>query len=332
MPFVSIIIATRNEEKYIAKCIESLLKQDYPKLEIIFVDGKSEDRTKEIIGEYAKKYSFIRLFDNPKKFAPFAFNIGIKNSSGEFVMIMGAHTLYKENYISTCIRYMEERKVDIVGGIELTMPGKNSLIAKSIALNVSSPFGSGDAHYRTGNVKEPVIADVVDYPCYRKEVFNKVGLFNEGLTRSQDIEFNLRLKRAGGKILLVPDAVSYYYPKSNLKDFFIHNFEDGIWAVYPLKFKEPLHLRHYTPLIFVFSLLSTFILGLFFPYFLFLFSFILISYLLVSLYFSIKIAIREKNPLFIVLMPISFMARHFGYGIGSIWGALTIWKVKTINN
>jgi len=139
------------------------------------------------------------------------------------------------------------------------------------------------------------------------------------------MEFNLRLKKAGGKILLVPDIIAYYYPKSNFKEFFVHNFKDGIWAIYPLKFvKIPLCLRHYIPFIFILSLLGTGLLGIFFPIFFWLFLFIFGSYFLVANYFSVKISTKEKDIRFLFLMPVAFACRHIGYGLGSIWGLIKI--------
>ncbi|MDP2967218.1 MAG: hypothetical protein Q8N87_02295, partial [bacterium] len=100
-----------------------------------------------------------------------------------------------------------------------------------------------------------------------------------------------------------------YYPKSNLKDFFLHNINDGIWAILPLKFvKIPLKLRHYIPLIFVLTLpLSVW------------------PYILFSLFFSAKIAFREKDFRLFFIMPLAFGARHIGYGLGSIFGLIKIW-------
>jgi len=317
--FVSIIIPCRNEEKYIAKCLNSIVRQDYlllcqgfggqakDNLEVLVVDGMSEDRTREILGEYIGKYPFIRILDNPRKFTNFAWNIGVKKARGEIVILMGAHAGYKKDYISKCVKYLKEYNADNVGGAMKTLPSKNTLWAKAIAFCLSSFFGAGGSWFRTG-AKKPRWVDTVFGGCYKREVFNRIGLFNENLLRSEDMEFNLRLKKAGGKILLVPDIVSYYYPKSNLKDFFRHNFEDGIWAILPLKFvKTPLKLRHYIPLIFVLTLpLSVW------------------PYIPISSFFSLKIAIREKDIKLFFVMPLVFFSRHFAYGLGSIWGLIKI--------
>lgn len=305
---VSIIIPCRNEEKFISKCLDSILSQDYPKenLEVLVIDGMSEDKTKEIIEKYSQKHSFIKFLENPRRYTPFGLNIGIKNSKGDAIIRMDAHAFYERDYISKCVRCLQEFGVDNVGGIIKTLPAKNTLIARAIALSLSSLFGAASS-FRL-STKKPIEVDTVFGGCYKREVFKRVGFFNENLIRSQDLEFNLRLKKAGGKIILFPDIVAYYYPQSNLLAFLKHNFEDGIWAILPLKFvKIPFKLRHYFPLIFILTLPVSI-----WPYFLF------------SLFFSLQIAIRENNLLLFFLMPLVFGVRHFGYGLGSVLGLIKI--------
>lgn len=330
LPFLSIIIPCRDEERYIGKCLDSLISQDYPKdnLEILVVDGMSKDKTGEIVKRYIKQYPFIELLENPQRFTPFGLNIGIKKAKGEIITRIDAHASYKEDYISKCVKYLKEYEADNVGGVMKTLPGKNTLGAKAIAICLSHFFGAGGADFRIG-ANKPKWVDTVFGGCYKREVFEKIGLFNENLVRSQDMEFNLRLKRKGGKILLAPEIVSYYYPKSNLKDFFLHNFQDGIWAIYPLKFvKMPLKLRHYIPFIFVLCLLITGLGGIFLSGFRWLFLFIGGLYLLAAFYFSVKIAIREKDLRYFFVLPITFAARHIGYGLGSIWGSIKLLQPK----
>jgi len=326
LPLVSIVIPCRNEEKFIGKCLDSIVAQDYPKdkLEILIGDGMSEDKTKRVIENYMGRYSFIKLFDNPKKIAPVAQNIGIKNAKGKIIIIMDVHTVYKSDYISKCIKYLKEYEVDNVGGIWKIMPSEKTLINKAIALVSSSFFGAGNAYYRTGYSKGLKFVDTVFGGCYKKEVFKKIGLYNENLIRSQDMEFNLRLKKAGGKILLVPEIVTRYYPKSTLKEFFKHNFLDGIWTIYPLKFGLSLKLRHYIPFVFIFSLIVPLTLSVFFKPMIYLFLFIISLYLITSLFFSISIAIRKKDFGLFFTLPLSFACRHFGYGLGSLFGFIKL--------
>ncbi len=317
---VSILIPCRNEEKFIAECLESVLAQDYSDKEILLVDGMSEDKTREIAGKYPE----VKILDNEKKITSSALNIGIKNAAGEIIIRMDAHAKYEKNYVSKCVYYLNKYKADNVGGTIKTLASKNTIIAKAIAKSLSSFFGAGSSLFRTGT-KECVWVDTVFGGCFKKGLFDKIGYFNENLIRSQDMEFNLRLKRFGGKILLTPDIISYYYPKSTLKDFFIHNIKDGVWAVYPIKFtKKPLGFRHYIPLIFTAGLLGSAFLSYLSVYFEYLFITILLLYLLASLHFSLKIAREEKNLKFIFALPIVFFARHIGYGLGSFFGIIKI--------
>ena len=148
------------------------------------------------------------------------------------------------------------------------------------------------------------------FGCYKKEVFQKIGLFDERMAKIEDLELNYRLRKAGGKIMLFPDIKACYYPSSdNLKDFLKHNFTDGIWATYPLKYGFKVSFRHLIPLIFVLTLpLSVW------------------PYILFSLFFSTKIAFREKDFRLFFIMPLAFAARHIGYGFGSIIGLIKLLK------
>lgn len=325
---ISIIIPCYNEEKFIGKCLDSIIAQDYPKenLEILVIDGMSDDRTREILEKYENKYSFVKVLDNPKKIIPIALNIGIKQAKGEIIVRMDTNAVYEKSYLSKCIKYLKKYNADNVGGVIKTLPQKNTIFAKAITFALSHPFGVGGSHFRAGS-KKPRWVDTVYGGCFKKEIFKKIGFFNENLARSQDMEFNLRLKKAGGKILLVPDIISYYYPSSTLTDFLKHNIKDGIWAIYPLKFvKTPMKLRHYIPLFFVFSLLTTGLLTLFSKIFLYLFLLIFSPYFLTNIYFSVKIALRERDLRYLPVLSITFAIRHIGYGLGSILGLMKLLK------
>ena len=328
MKLVSIIIPCRNEEKFISKCLDSIVAQDYPKdkLEVLVIDGMSKDRTRQIVNEYSKKHSFIKILENPKRITPCALNIGIKNAKGGTIMRMDAHATYQNDYISKCVKYLYEYNADNVGGVWKIVPRSNTIVGKSIALASSSFFGGGNAYYRTGNFKEPKWVDTVFGGCYKKGIFDKIGYFNENLVRSQDMEFNLRLKKAGYKTLLVPDIIVYYYTRSTLKEVFNHRFKDGIWAVVPFKYSEivPVSIRSLVPLIFVLSLVITVLLGIFLKLFFGLFLFIVTTYLLINCFFSAKITIFEKNWRYFFVLFFTFATLHISYGLGSIVGLIKV--------
>ncbi len=324
LPSVSVIVPCRNEQKFIGPCLDSLIANDYPKdrIEILAVDGFSEDATRNVLQQYAQQYPFIRLLENPKKTFVAAVNTGVKQSASDIIMIVSAHSSCESDYVSKCVRFLTEYGADNVGGIMKTEPSSQTLVARSIALVLSHPFGAGNARFRVG-ARMPRWADTVYGGCYRKHVFEKVGLLNESLTRSADMDFNIRLRKEGGRILLVPDIVSHYYPASTLTSFIRRNFTDGLWATYPLKFGSPLfHFRHLVPFVFVSSLISSGVLGLFSKYFLWLFLLITGVYLSETVYFSARIAVRQRNIKYLLIMPVVFAARHIGYGLGSMWGAI----------
>ena len=322
---VSIIIPCRNEENYIGKCLDSLIDNDYPKdlIEIFIIDGMSEDNTREIVKKYTKQYFFIKLVDNPKMITPIAMNIGIKEARGDIITFLSAHSTYPSNNIKESVLWIRKSKADNVGGICIAQPGTGSVIAKAIALVLSHPFGVGNSFFRIGS-KEPRYADTVSHGCYRKEVFKKIGLFNEKLIRNQDLELNLRLKKAGGKILLVPEIVSYYHVRSDLKGLFKQNFWNGFWVVYGNKFaKIPFSVRHLIPFFFVLSIFGSLILSFIYRPFIYLFVLVFLAYLISNILFSLRISFKKGFKYFIPVI-LSFATLHFSYGFGSIWGLIKL--------
>jgi glycosyltransferase involved in cell wall biosynthesis len=323
--FVTVIVPCRNEIKYISKSLDSIILQDYPKnkLEVLVVDGFSEDGTREILKKYIDKYSFIKIIDNPKKIASSAMNIGIKKAKGDIIIRMDAHNIYEKDYIKKCVKYLYEYNADNVGGIWITLPGDNSIIAKSIALVLSHPFGIGNSYFRRG-VKEVKEVDTVPFGCYKKEVFEKIGLFNENLIRNQDIEFNLRLKRSGGKILLVPDIISYYYARPNLKSLFKQNFLNGYWVVYSLKYANmPFSYRHLIPFSFILFIIMNSLITLFYRNFFYLLVALLFFYGILDMFFSLSLSIRHGLK-YLPFLFITFPTLHFSYGLGSLWGLIKL--------
>lgn len=325
-PLVSIIVPCRNEADFINRCLDSLLAQDYPKnkIEVLVIDGASTDSTREIVESHTQKDSRIKLLDNPQKFTPISMNIGIKNARGGLITKSDAHTIYPADYISKCVRYLEEYKTDAVGGITHNVPAKNSLAAKAIVEVLSSPLGGGGAFRRGG--EKPELADTAFGICYRKEVFDKVGLFNEKLISSQDIDLNLRLIQAGGKILLAPDIVLTYYPKQKtLTSFWRRNIWGGIWVILPLKYNSPVFKpRHLVPLIFVGTILLSLIGAWFFTPLIWVTVGVLALYLAAIIYFSLRIVAREKDLLLFPFLIFAFATRHFGYGFGSLIGVIKL--------
>ena len=328
-PLVSVIIPCRNERRHMKSCLGSLTTQDFSKseIEILIVDGMSEDGTTEIVKHFIQGRPFMKLIDNPKKIIPAAMNLGIKNAKGKIIVKTDAHTVYPKDYISKCVEALGKYDADNVGGILVTMPGDHTLQAKAIAISLSHPFGVGSSPFRQESFsKKPRWVDTVAFGCYKREVFEKVGLYNENLVRSSDMEFNIRLKKAGGKILLLPDIMASYYADSTFETFWQHNVKDGIWAIYPLKFTKVLFRpRHFVPFLFISSFLMLLPLSFLFRPLLFLLLLILGGYMFGAFISSLQIVFQQRDIRYLYMMPIAFIIRHFAYGLGSLWGFLKLW-------
>ena len=322
-PIISILIPCRNEGKFIKRCLDSIIVQNYPKekLEVLIIDGMSEDETREILNSYIQKLPYVKLMDNPKKITPTALNIGLEKSKGDFILWMSAHNEYKKDYISKCEQYLSSFNADAVGGIVKICPRKNNIVEKLICTALSHPFGVGKSIHKIGS-KYPRWTDTAFGVCYKKDIFEKVGKFNENLVRGQDMEFNMRLKKKGFKILLAPDIVSYYYPRSDLISFLSHNLKNGLWSILPFKYTKimPVSWRHLIPLTFVSVLIIFAALSFISSIFLWLFLITIGLYFLCNIYFSIIISLKEKNLISILIAPAIFTLLHLTYGLGSLWG------------
>ncbi len=319
--FVSIVIPSRNEERFIGKCLDSIIANDYPKdmLEVLVVDGMSEDRTRDVVNKYSEKYSWIRLLENYKKTTPAAFNKGIEQSKGNILMIIGAHSTCEKDYIAKCIKYLRGLDADNVGGIWKILPQNNTLIAKSIIHALSSPFGAGNAYYRIGSKKARLV-DTVWGGCYKREIFDKIGLFDEDFVRNQDDELNYRLTKSGGKIYLVPEIVSCYHARSSLSRLWAQYFQYGYWKVRViLKHRLPASWRHVMPIVLVSGLIVSAVFALFNLVGLYLLIFIAGFYSALMAFFSARISIRKGWKYFFVL-PLAFSTIHFSYGLGFLKG------------
>lgn len=327
---LSVICPIYNEEKYIAKCIESILAQDYPKddLEVIFADGMSTDRTREIVAEYTARYPWIRLIDNPKRIVPPALNAAIEVSRGDIIMRLDAHASYEPNYFSAIAAALDKYGADNAGSVCKTDVLNKTAKALAIREVLSHPLGVGNSAFRTGidGVKE---VDTVPFGCWRRSVFNRFGKYDERLVRNQDIELNKRIKAGGGKIVIIPDTFCTYYARETFSKLAKNNYGNGKWnilTVYYTHQLKSLSLRHFIPLIFVLSLLLPAIGGIFWHPLWWLGALSLAVYIAVVSTISAKIAI-EKNLNFVYLV-LSFFVLHLSYGWGSLMGLMELPFIK----
>ena len=207
LPMVSIIAPCRNEAAFIEKAIRTILENDYPSelIELLVVDGMSTDGTRDIVRKMVEQDERIKLLDNPKKIVPSAMNIGIESSRGDYILRIDCLTHFSSNYIRKCIDLAERTSAENFGGYWATLPGDDTPVAKAIAVATSTKFGVGNSVKRAvGPEREYYTAAV---GTFKKEIFEKVGFYDERLVRNQDIELNSRIRKAGGRIIASPEIL-----------------------------------------------------------------------------------------------------------------------------
>lgn len=330
---LSVICPIYNEEKYIARCIESLLLQDYPHddLEIIFVDGMSTDNTRDIIATYIAKYPFIKMLDNPQKIVPYAMNAGIKASMGEIIIRLDGHVEYPNNYFSALVKNLKELDADNVGALCETLPCGSSARELAIAEALSSSFGMGNSYFRIGcdDVKQ---VDTVPFGCFKREVFDKVGLYDNELIRNQDDELNGRIIKNGGKIYLIPSIMTKYYARDKVSKVRKMFYQYGLYK--PLvnkKLGAPATIRQFFPLVFVLGLIFGTILSCFSWIIAAIFVSVMALYLMLAYHFTLKSVMRTGKCGLFLYQPLTYLTVHTSYGWGYLVGIYKILMHKPFN-
>lgn len=252
---ISIVVACRNEAKYIQRFMKSLLAQDFAGYdwEAVIADGASNDGTRGLLTEIAASNPQIIVIDNPGKIASSGLNAAIRAASGEVVLRMDAHTEYAVDYVRKCVEILDATGASNVGGPARTRA--EGVCARAIQAAYHSKFSSGGARFHDDSFTGYV--DTVPYGCWRKDTLERLGLFDESLVRNQDDELNLRILRNGGKIWQSSEIVSWYSPRNTLLSLFGQYFQYGFWKVPVIcKYKSPASWRHLVPGVFVLANLT----------------------------------------------------------------------------
>jgi succinoglycan biosynthesis protein ExoA len=317
LPFVSIIVPMRNEERYIARCLDSILLGDYPyqRLEVLVVDGESTDFSPEIVCDYGQRFPFVKLLKNHKRVTPAALNIGIREARGDVIVWMGAHATYSPNYVRQSVRLLEEARAADVGG-RLCCVGEG-YVGNAIAAAVKSRFGIGDARYRYSDQEAWV--DTVFGGCWQKATLEALGGFDEDAITNQDYEINFRLRKAGGRILYSPSISAEYYVRRSIRGLARQYLRYGCWKVRTLvKHPDSLRWRQLVPPAFVLGLVISLLLAALDWR---LAAVLPSGYVAVNVISSVLVAAQRGWHL-LPMLPIVFATLHLSFGLG-FWGGLT---------
>jgi succinoglycan biosynthesis protein ExoA len=320
MPPVSVVVPCRNEKDHIEGAMRSILDQEPPHggFEVILADGMSDDGTREILDRIAAEEPRFRIVDNPGRIVSTGLNAAVRAARGEVILRMDVHTVYARDYIQACLTVLNETGADNVGGPAGTEAG--NYFQSAIRAAYHSPFSVGGARFH--NIGYEGYVDTVTYGCWPRQVFDRIGFFDEELVRNQDDEFNLRLTRAGGKIWQSPRIRSWYRPRPSLRALFRQYMQYGYWKVRVIqKHKIPASWRHLVPAIFVFAFVGLLLAAPWSPGATWGWTILAGSYATCNVAASLLTASRHGWKLFPIL-PAVFACYHFAYGYGFFRGVL----------
>lgn len=320
-PRLTVILPIRNEERFIANTIKFIQQQEYPfdQLEILVVDGQSEDRTAAIAAEIARSDRRIKIIDNPGRSSSTARALGVTHASGDIITFVDGHTYIDNNQLlKNTVLLMKEKGVSVLSRPQLLDTPDNSFFQRAISLARKNPLGHGldSTIYMT---EDAYVDPSSSGASYRRELFSELGNYDVRFGACEDVEFNYRVANAGYKSFSSPRLAVYYYPRDSFRDLFLQLKRYGIGRFrLASKHKETLSLGTLIPFFFVLALPTLAILSIFSKVVLTLFGVCLGLYLLATIATSAVIAARNGLRYLPILIPI-FWTIHWALG----WGFLS---------
>jgi glycosyltransferase involved in cell wall biosynthesis len=324
MPTVSILIPTYQEREHIEECLASVRAFSHPEnveIEVIVIDGMSTDGTRDLVANASKSDPRIRMLDNQKRFQSQALNLGIRASRGDFILRLDAHSFYPADYLEQCLETAMRSGADNTGGVVRTMQRGSHYQAAFVQALITHKFGVGNSGFRTDAGEGP--ADTVPYGFFKREIFSRVGLFDERLVRAQDYEMNRRIIAAGGKVWRNPRIEITYFPQPDFRSFIKKQvayeapYNVYMWYLAPYAFAP----RHAITGVYALGVISGTVLSFFFSWIRIAFLSVMALYFLLAIGSAIQQARRYRQPRHILTLPIGFFLYHFLHGTGILWGA-----------
>lgn len=325
-PFVSIIVPCYNEEKTIRHLLDSVRAQTYPlaQMELVIADGLSNDRTREVIAAFQKEHSDlqVRVVDNSVQTIPSGLNQAIRESRGEIIVRLDAHSMPIPEYVERCVAAHEAGKGENVGGVWEIRAGAETWAARAISFAAAHPLGVGDAMYRL-NAKAGAV-DTVPFGSFRRALIEKIGAFDETLLSNEDYEFNTRVRESGGTVWLDPSIRSVYFSRSTFGKLASQYWRYGFWKMKMLqRYPHTLRWRQALPPLFVLSLFVLLVLSLFVGLARTALAAQLTVYFLALGAAGLKLALEKKNFALLPGLPLAISTMHMAWGSGFLWSGLS---------
>jgi glycosyltransferase involved in cell wall biosynthesis len=324
-PFVSIIIPCYNEQATIRDLLAAIDAQTYPhaEMEVVIADGMSSDDTRGEIMAFVEKHPDLHIcvVDNPARIIPAALNRALQEAQGEIIIRLDAHSMPYPDYVEHCVAALESGLGENVGGIWEIRPGAQGWVAQAIAAAATHPLGVGDAFYR--HAEKAAYVDTVPFGAFMREQFALVGFFDESLLTNEDYEFNVRIRKSGGRIWLDPAIRSVYYARPTLRALGSQFWRYGYWKRKMLKrYPETLRWRQGLPPLFVLSLIGGIVLAIFSPVFRWLLAAEVLLYALILILAGTHTAIRQRKWTLMIGLPLAVAIMHISWGAGFLWSMI----------
>ena len=329
-PSVSIIIPCYNEQATIRKLLDALRAQTYPlaKMEVVISDGFSSDGTRDVIAAFQREHTdlAVRVVDNKAQTIPSGVNQAIRESRGEIIVRLDAHSMPISEYVERCVAAHLVGKGDNVGGVWEIHPSADTWVADSISYAAAHPLGVGDAMYRL-NAK-PGAVDTVPFGSFRRSLIERIGAFDETLLANEDYEFNTRVRESGGVVYLDPSIRSVYFSRGTLGKLATQYWRYGFWKLKMLKrYPHTLRWRQALPPVFVFVLLALIVLSLGLTFARYLLILQLSVYFFILGLAGLQLAIKTKKGFLLWGLPLAIATMHISWGAGFLWsGILSMFK------
>lgn len=321
MRSVSIIIPCLNEAKTIETVLSAIFAQDYPRslIEVIIADGRSDDGTLDRIQVFKEKNPDLelRVVTNESRKIPVGLNLAIREAKNDIIVRMDAHSLPRKDYISKCLTDLLAKKGDNVGGRWEIIPGADTWVARGIAAAAAHPLGVGNVRYRISGEAGPV--DTVPFGSYFRDLFNRIGLFDESLLTNEDYELNTRIRLQGGLVWFDPEIVCQYFSRPTLQALARQYWRYGYWKARMIKrYPASIKPRQLMPPVFVMGLILSFIASFIFPSLSTGLLAVFLLYLCIITVASFPEIIKRKDLSLVISMPIAIMTMHITWGSGFI--------------
>ncbi len=321
MSTVSIIVPCYNEQATIRLLLQALYDQTYPRqeMEVIIADGLSTDSTRQEIAVFQNAHPDLKVcvVDNPKRVIPAGLNRAIEAARGEIIVRLDAHAIPYPDYVERCVADLETGLGDNVGGVWEIRPGDRSWQARGIAAAASHPLGVGDARYRVGGQAQTV--DTVPFGAFQRSLLDLIGAFDESLLSNEDYEYNVRVRKSGGKVWLDPAIRSQYFARHSLNALARQYWRYGFWKARMLRrYPETFRWRQISGA-FVMSFLVFGVLAIWFPMVRWLFALEVGLYTLALLIVGVQEAFRKRDLALLLGVPLAIVTMHLAWGAAFLW-------------